>query len=420
MFLRVCRTLCLTVVTAFCLWAPLAFSEDYFSEREKRILYSLSLHALGDLPASPSNRVADNSIAAALGKELFFDKRLSGNGKFSCATCHQPQNFFTDGLARAVGVELTGRNTPTVVGSAYQQWFYWDGRRDSLWSQALIPFEAAKEMGSTRTAVLRVIAQDSKYLAAYESLFGVFPKALIQSLSADASPLGSAAQKKQWELFGDTKRDVISKTYANLGKAIAAYERSLVFKPTKFDRFVQKYILAGDEQALNSLNAAELRGAKLFLNEEKTQCLQCHNGPLLSNGDFHNVGTGNFSTVDQDFGRVWGIQSVLMDEFNCLGKFSDAKQEACSQLRFLNKDVSHTLYGAFKTPGLRHLKHTAPYFHDGSAKTIPEVIRHYLQPPRTGKNSTHEIREIVLKPPEISYLVAFLLSFDSKDALKFE
>ena len=121
----------------------IAFASDaVWTDSEHRIIESLSLSKLPPKPDSPSNRYADSALAIALGEQLFFDTRFSKNQQFSCASCHQPDNYFTDGLAVAKGVQATGRNTPTVVGSAWQRWFYWDGRKDSLWSQALIPFEA--------------------------------------------------------------------------------------------------------------------------------------------------------------------------------------------------------------------------------------------------------------------------------------
>ena len=118
-----------------------------WTAKEIRILRSLSLANLGPLPKSPSNAYANSKKAAKLGRLVFYDKAFSGNGKFACASCHQPEKYFTDGLPKAQGINLTGRNTPTIVGSAYSEWFYWDGRRDSLWSQALVPFEAVDEMG---------------------------------------------------------------------------------------------------------------------------------------------------------------------------------------------------------------------------------------------------------------------------------
>ena len=144
-----------------------------FGDAEQAILASLSLAALRDPPPDPSNRVADDPRAVALGRRLFFDPRLSGDGTRSCASCHEPARFFTDGRATGQGVEVLARNTPTLVGSAWQTWFYWDGRRDSLWSQAIVPIEAPKELAGTRVGAVRLLAGDAQYRKHYEALFGV-------------------------------------------------------------------------------------------------------------------------------------------------------------------------------------------------------------------------------------------------------
>lgn len=139
---------------------PPNIEADSMRMPDNALLETLYLDPVSKPPASPGNRFADHPGAARLGKKLFFDTTLGADGELSCASWHQPERFFTDGLPRAIGIHHGGRNTPTVVGAAYQSWFYWDGRRDSLWSQALVPFEAADEMGSSRIALVRKIATD--------------------------------------------------------------------------------------------------------------------------------------------------------------------------------------------------------------------------------------------------------------------
>lgn len=388
-------------------------TDKVWSKAEENILRSLSLRALKPVPASHSNRYADNSLAAQLGEILFFDARLSANGKISCASCHQPEKYFTDGLPRAIGMHKTGRNTPTIVASAWLRWFYWDGRRDSLWSQALIPFEASNEMGSSRLAIVRFIAKDSEYREMYEVIFGAYPKVLLSWLSQNnlpihAGPLGDSTIKDHWYRLPLDIQHNINLVYTNIGKAIEAYERTLLPKTTRFDRYVGE--LLNDEQAkLNpsvDITPSEVAGIKLFINANKTQCLQCHNGPLQSNNDFHNIGTGNFSGMHLDFGRMLGLQAVLIDEFNCMGNYSDAKKDQCLGVRFLNKAQHVPLKGAYKTPSLRNLSPTAPYFHDGRFTTLLEVVKHYNNPPVN--NGPHELKALSLNDGELDQLVSFL------------
>lgn len=378
-----------------------------WSDRELRILQSFNLKNLGSAPPQPSNAYADNTAAAALGKKLFFDNRFSANGEFSCASCHDPELYFTDGKPRGVGVNATGRNTMTVVGSAHQRWFYWDGRRDSLWSQALIPFEAPDEMGSSRTAVLKQVIADPELNRDYREIFGPFPQKLnAEDLPDHAGPYANNKGKDVWHRLGQQQQRRVNTVYANLGKAIGAYERTLQYAPSRFDRYLDE--LAQGKKDSTLLSEQEMSGARLFIDAKKTQCLQCHNGPVLSNGDFHNIGTGNFSGKHLDFGRVFGLQAVLIDEFNCLGPYSDATADQCTELRFLKQDAHVPLEGSYKTPSLRNVAATAPYFHDGSRATLEEILAHYSVPPDMKITGGHELRRLDLSVEEMSQLASFL------------
>ncbi len=379
-----------------------------WSARELRVLSSLSLNAAGPAPAVASNRVADNPQAAALGEQLFFEPRLSGNGELSCASCHQPERYFTDGRARSEGMGRTLRNAPTVIASGWQTWFYWDGRRDSLWSQALIPIEAADEMGASRVEAVRLLGQDADYRQRYEAIFGAYPTVAVSNIpTARAGPFGNADSRDRWHRLGPAQQQLVNQVYANLGKAIAAYERTLIPTPSRFDRYVAQLLASSDPPAKPLLTPQEQLGARLFIDADKTQCLQCHNGPMFTNGGFHNIGTGNFSGSQMDFGRVFGLRAVLMDEFNCLGRYSDAAPEQCSELRFLNRDAHVPLEGAFKTPGLRNVSHTAPYFHDGRHASLMDVMMHYNTPPDQ-QLGPHELRALELSEVQLRALIAFL------------
>ena len=188
-----------------------------WSEPEVEILESLWIANLQPLRSDPTNAVADSLAAARFGQRLFFDRRLSANGAISCATCHQPERRFTDGLPKGQAIGASKRNTPSIVGVAYSPWLYWDGRRDSLWSQALSPLEDSNEHGSNRSHIVRLIAADPSYSEMYALLFGDLPES-----------------------------DSVDRAFANIGKSIAAYERLLMPGPAKFDRYVAT-VVAGDE-----------------------------------------------------------------------------------------------------------------------------------------------------------------------------
>ncbi len=129
---------------------------------------------------------------------------------------------------------------------------------------------------------------------------------------------------------------------------------------------------------------------------------------MLTNGDFHNIGTGGFSGQKLDFGRFLGIQAVVQDAFNCLGEYSDAKPESCSALRFLSKQVHGDSQGAYKTPSLRYLNQTIPYFHDGRFSTLEEVISHYTS---INQDST-ELPPLSLSSKEQQQLIQFIHLLD--------
>ena len=135
---------------------------DHWSVEDKKVIRSLSLSSLPPLPSDPSNAYADNPKAIEFGKKLFFDIRFSANGKISCATCHIPGYSFTDRLPRARGMGATTRRTMPLIGVAYQSWFFWDGRKDSLWSQAIGPIESVSEHGVTRSFCAHLIMTSTR------------------------------------------------------------------------------------------------------------------------------------------------------------------------------------------------------------------------------------------------------------------
>jgi cytochrome c peroxidase len=194
-----------------------------WSDEEVGVLASLRLSRLPAPPSDPSNRVEGRPEAVALGKRLFNDARFSRNGAVSCASCHEPDKQYQDGLPLARGIGTGSRRAMPVVGAGYGTWFFWDGRKDSLWSQALGPLEDAVEHGGNRMRYARLIR--SNYLAHYEALFGPMPS--LEGLPEDASPLGTSAEQTAWATLDPDTRSNVSRVFANFGKAVAAYEKTL-------------------------------------------------------------------------------------------------------------------------------------------------------------------------------------------------
>jgi len=364
------------VVAALALLTGFGFDADSgnrWSREERAILAAMRLAALPAPPADPSNAVADRPEAAALGKRLFADARLSGNGQVSCASCHTPEREFQDGLPVGKGVGTGSRRTMPIAATAHSPWLFWDGRKDSQWSQALGPLEDGVEHGGNRARFAHIL--QANYKREYEALFGPMPT--LQGVPADASPLGNAEQQQAWARMSDEQRDAVNRMFANLGKSIAAYERKLGYGASRFDRYAQA-VIDRDPAGLQAMTPQEVDGLRLFIG--KAQCATCHNGPLLSDQHFHNTGVPARDPARPDRGRAAATAKVRADEFNCLGRYSDAPRQSCEELNFMAAD-DPALVGAFKTPSLRNVALRAPYMHAGQIATLAEVIAHYVRSP---------------------------------------
>ncbi len=354
-------------------WTSRHVTPEPWTADEIELIRSLWIGSLSPLPEDESNAVSDSEEAARLGYQLFFDPRLSGNGGISCATCHQPERQFTDGLPKGQAIGTSRRNTRSIIGVAYSPWLYWDGRKDSLWSQALAPLEDPNEHGTDRVHVVSVIAADPGYRATYESLFSAAPD----------------------------EHDV-DRAFTNIGKVIAAYERLLLPGPSRFDHYVEA-IMTGRETSAPILGDDEIHGLRLFIG--KADCTQCHNGPLFTNHEFHNTGVLSFPGDVPDKGRVQGVREVFADPFNCRGEFSDDPAPSCAELEFVR--TGPELIGAVRTPSLRNLQTTAPYMHKGQLPTLAAVLEHYNEAPLAmiGHN---ESKPLGLNQRELRQLEAFL------------
>lgn len=324
-------------------------------------LYRLTLPA--DNPDSPEK--------VALGEKLFFDGRLSADGTVACATCHDPQKGFTDQHTTSIGIrgQKGHRNAPTVLNALFNDTQFWDGRAAKLEDQAKLPILNPIEMGQKSPEdVVAAVAKVPEYQAAFQKIFG--------------KPVN----------------------YDDLARAIASYERSQAATGSRFDRFI-----GGDE---NALTAQERRGWALF--NGKGRCMSCHGftptQPTFSDNKFHNIGV---SAHKQDFVELARKGLKLVDSASAEAIDRAALETDMSELgRFLvtkqPKDV-----GAFKTPGLRNLLVTQPYFHDGSQATLWDIVDHYNKGGIQNPFLDGGITRLGLTEPEIDDLVSFLFALTS-------
>ncbi len=313
----------------------------------------------------------------ALGEKLFFDGRLSADGTVACSTCHDPARAFTDGRPASIGIKgrVGQRNAPTILNALYNKAQFWDGRVKTLEEQAALPIVNSVEMGqpSLDAAVARIAAV-GEYQQAFKRVFGHAPNG------------------------------------PDLLRAIASYERTQLSFDSAFDHFI-----AGDQ---NAIDASAKRGWELF--NTRARCNKCHalsekkrDATNFKDDDFHNIGIGiirhNVVALARqaeqliNSGDAAAIDNAaIQTEMSALGRFLVTKKET---------DIA-----SFKTPNLRNVLVTGPYFHDGSQETLWDVSDHYnkgdgLQNPYLDE----DIQPLALTEADIDDLVAFMASLTSAD-----
>jgi cytochrome c peroxidase len=397
--------LLLFIGLALSITACSASVQAHWSEEQLTTLKSLWIGSLPPLPTDSSNKYADNSEAAAFGQRLFFDTRFSSNSKVACATCHLPDQLFQDGTPLAHGVGITNRRTMTIIGTAYSPWLFWDGRKDSQWAQALGPMESPAEHGGNRTLYTHLLSEF--YADEYAALFGPLPD--LSDLPRNAGPVTDPDAAANWDAMSPQAKEAVTRIYVNMGKSIAAYERHLNPGESRFDKYVEA-IVQNDYQSANQiLNPDEVAGLKLFIGE--AHCINCHNGPLFTNNDFHNTGVPLAQGLPEDIGRAKGVQQVLNDEFNCLSVYSDAQPDQCTEIKYLVVD-NEKLIHQFKPPSLRNVAKRGPYMDAGQFVTLEEVLKHYNAAPEAPIGHS-ELEPLHLSQKQLEQIIAFLKTLDS-------
>lgn len=305
----------------------------------------------------------------ALGRQLFFDVRLSGNGEVSCASCHKPEHAFADGRKVAVGIrgQKGTRNTPSLINAVLHETQFWDGRRSSLEEQAADPFINPIEHGlPDHAALLVLIRSDPRYEQAFELAFGVARRSLSMK---------------------------------EVTKALASFVRSLSVGDSAFDR----YLYANEHGALS---ASAERGLALFRG--RAQCATCHKigeqGSTFTDNEFHGIGVG----LEDVAPKLAAIASrVARTSKEDIGPLISRDADVAALGRFVvTRDPADI--GKFRTPTLRNVALTAPYMHDGSVPTLEEAVDRelYYRGQALG-------RPLVLTPGERGDLVSFLQSLNS-------
>lgn len=390
-------------------------------------------------PPDPSNRVADYEAARRLGQRLFFDPSLSGplldrdhDGsaptlglvgepmRVACADCHVPASRFVDTRSNhqqiSLGARWTQRRTPTLLDVAFLPFYNWDGRRDSIWGQAMGVFESEREQNASRLFVAQQMHR--LHRAEYEAIFGAMPplddpsrfpnltpeRAGCELTSTPTGPVstcrGMPGDGAEFDSMTTEDQRLVTEVAVNTAKAIAAYVRVLRCGPSRFDAW-----LDGDEAALTP---SEQRGAALFVG--RAGCVQCHSGPFLTDGQFHNVGLSPAPvaidfTDTGDRGAATGVALLADDPLSTTGEHSDGT-------RFPPPE-GPALEGAFRTPPLRCLGTQPSFMHTAQLRTLEQVVAFFVRGgDRTGYPGHNELAPLDLDAHESADLVAFLRALD--------
>jgi cytochrome c peroxidase len=349
-----------------------------------------SVHAeplgLPPVPIPADNKQTPEKIQ--LGKKLFNDQRFSSTGKVSCATCHEASKAFTDSpLRTSEGIgKLTGtRNAPTVVNSAYMNTLFWDGRSPDLEDQSQHPFLNPVEMGlKSHEPILKIVRSDPEYQRSFKAVFNKSGRKI-------------------------TMKEVM--------QAIASFERTVISGNSPFDRW--RY---GNDKT--AMNPAQIRGFQVFVGQGR--CVSCHvveqTQALFTDNRFHNIGIG-INSIQKDVPRLAGeflkakAQGIDVD----VAVLTDKKVSELGRFAVTEEFVA---MGAFKTPTLRNIAATAPYMHDGSLKTLKDVVIHYDNGGITRKTDrvndfiSGGIRPLDLSKQQISDLVEFMEALTSPEYAK--
>ncbi len=348
-----------------------------YSEAEIRTIVSYGPWP-GPWSPDPTNRVSGKPAAIDLGERLFFDPRLSRDGNISCSSCHMPDRNWTDNEKRGMGLAAVDRNTPALMNMRALRSYSWDGAADSLWSQSTRPILDARELGATPAHVAGLIRGDADLACRYENAFG----------SAVA---------------GNDESVLVA-----VGKALAAFQETLVTGATSFDTF-RDAVARRDWKAAANYSETAQRGLKIFIG--KGQCSTCHAGPNFTNGEFHDTGVGGGPGQPADPGRSAGIRKLMANRFNLLGPYNDDAGRATAGATS-RAALEKPPFGAFRVPSLRNAVVTAPYMHDGRFETLREVVQHYstLDGQRTHADSTRRLKPLDLAPGEVNDLLVFVES----------
>jgi cytochrome c peroxidase len=356
-----------------------------------------SLRGLPPIPVDKSNYFQQNPDAIRFGGKLFFDTDFSFSGDVSCASCHFTNSRFIANESIPAGQSRNFRTVMQITGSAYNRFYFWDGRIDSLWAQALEPIEHPDEHNLQRHEAVKYVV--SKYAKDLDTLMAQ-SDGYQKHLMLVHHWLTSQNQSLPIES--------INHVFALIGKCLAAYQASLPIDRTMWDEVAIAKI---NNQPLTPMQEKIWQGFKIF--KGKGRCSACHDGPLFTDFSFHNTAMPTVSVLGIEVGR-YGVLPEIQDlEFGCHSIYSDAGEDDCLHLKYLNKGIEEN-FGAFKTPTLRGINNKTRFGHAGQFSSLKAMIEHYNVPPigahgkLINQQSLSELQPLSLTEQEKGHLITFL------------
>lgn len=341
---------------------------------EAAILAALpALSKIEPTPICMSTPNCDAASLIALGRALFFDPGIAPKSALACASCHNPQSGFGASPAVAERFRHLPRSIPSITNLRDQRWFFWDGRSERLWAQAIEPLESRREMNSHRLLAVRHLAEQPTLLSVYRRAWSG-QSGIVDSAQQVLASLPNCSEtvdcQALWASMLPAQQDLVNSVFAQLLQAIEAYELTLTTPPTRFDHYVQS-VRASETTLISGLSLREREGMTLFFGQAR--CVTCHSGPSFSDGGFHNLFLpAPPGRPREDAGRFAGVQQLKQ-------MASKAEPGLPSRIGDITPylEIAADNWGQFKTPNLRNLGGRSEFMHNGVFKPLAEVLHYY-------------------------------------------
>ncbi|MGI9280536.1 MAG: cytochrome-c peroxidase [Endozoicomonas sp.] len=356
-----------------------------------------SIMGLSSPPNDPSNGFQKDQDAIGLGRKLFFDSGMSASKAVSCSTCHFTSGRYIANESIPAGSSRAFRSVMQITGVAYNRFFFWDGRADSLWAQSLGPIQNPDEHNFDRLSAVVHVARK-------------YPDELDRITSTSVKYQQHLNRVNSWMVSknGSPPTVSINFIFSLIGKSLAAFQTSLPIPPSRWDE-VAKAKITGT--ALNNEQEKIWKGFKVFTG--KASCSNCHDGPLFTDFSFHNTAMPTRPELGIEAGRYEVLPQIKGSEFSCYSLYSDASKEECRHLNYVNQTIDEN-FGSFKTPTLRNVGTKSHFGHASQFSSLQQMIEHYDRAPAgvhgrmLNTRTLSELKPLGLSSEEKEELLEFL------------